>query len=77
MNLHWYKILLFGKDQSLSLSLCLSALLSVSSLTAVYCFENVYVEKQPVAWKEYSAEYRLKELQSKVLLVGKELKLVL
>ena len=34
-----------------------------SSLTAVRCFDNGYVEKQPVAWKEYCAEYWLKELQ--------------
>ena len=33
------------------------------SLTAVRCFDNDYVGKQPVAWKEYCAEYRLKELQ--------------
>ena len=30
---------------------------------AVCCFDNGYVEKQPVAWKEYCAEYWLKELQ--------------
>ena len=34
-----------------------------SSLTAVRCFDNGYVGKQPVAWKEYCAEYWLKELQ--------------
>ena len=34
-----------------------------SSLTAVHCFDDGYVEKQPVAWKEYCAEYWLKELQ--------------
>ena len=33
-----------------------------SSLTAVWCFDNAYVGKQPVAWKEYCAEYWLKEL---------------
>ena len=33
-----------------------------SSLTTVRCFENGYVRKQPVAWKEYCAEYWLKEL---------------
>ena len=33
------------------------------SLTAVRCFENSYVGKQPPAWKKYSAEYWLKELQ--------------
>ena len=33
-----------------------------SSLTAVHCFNNGYVEKQPVAWKEYCAAYWLKEL---------------
>ena len=33
-----------------------------SSLTAVRCFDNGYVGKQPVAWKEYCAEYWLKEL---------------
>ena len=34
-----------------------------SSLTAIHCFDNDYVRKQPVAWKEYCAEYWLKELQ--------------
>ena len=34
-----------------------------SSLTTVHCFNNGYVGKQPVAWKEYCAEYWLKELQ--------------
>ena len=28
-----------------------------SSFTAVRCFDNGYVGKQPVAWKEYCAEY--------------------
>ena len=27
------------------------------------CFNNGYVGKQPVAWKEYCVEYRLKEPQ--------------
>ena len=30
-----------------------------SSLTAVRCFYNAYVEKQPGAWKEYCSEYLL------------------
>ena len=34
-----------------------------SSLTAVRCLDNGYMRKQPVAWKEYCAEYWLKELQ--------------
>ena len=34
-----------------------------SSLTAVRCFDNGYVGKQSVAWKEYGAGYWLKELQ--------------
>ena len=34
-----------------------------SSLTAVCCFNNGNVGKQPVAWKDHSLEYRLKELQ--------------
>ena len=34
-----------------------------SSLTTVHCFGIGYVEKQPVAWKEYCAEYWSKELQ--------------
>ena len=34
-----------------------------SSLTEVHCFDNGYVRKQLVAWKEYCAEYWLKELQ--------------
>ena len=33
-----------------------------SSLIAVRCFDNGYVGKQPVVWKEYRAEYWLKEL---------------
>ena len=37
-----------------------------SSLTAVRCFDIGYVGKQPVAWKEYCAEYWLKELQESV-----------
>ena len=32
-------------------------------LTVVYCFEKGYVGKQPVAWKEYCAEYWFEELQ--------------
>ena len=34
-----------------------------SSFTAVRCFDNDFMGKQPVAWKEYCAEYWLKELQ--------------
>ena len=34
-----------------------------SSLTAVGFFNNGYVGKQPMAWKDYSVEYCLKELQ--------------
>ena len=34
-----------------------------SSLTAVHCFDNSYVEKQPIVWTEYCAECWLKELQ--------------
>ena len=37
-----------------------------SPLTAVYCFDNGYVGKQPVAWKEYSAQYWFKELQESI-----------
>ena len=37
-----------------------------SSLTAVRCFYNGYVGKQPVAWKEYCAEDWLKELQESI-----------
>ena len=33
------------------------------SFTAVHCFGDGFVGKQPVAWKEYFAEYRLKELK--------------
>ena len=29
------------------------------------CLDNGYVGKQPVAWKEYCAEYWLKELQER------------
>ena len=34
-----------------------------SPLTAVCCFDNGYLRKQPVAWNEYCAEYWLKDLQ--------------
>ena len=34
-----------------------------SSLTAVHRFDNDYLRKQSVAWKEYCAEYWLKKLQ--------------
>ena len=34
-----------------------------SSLTTVHCFDNGYVGKQRVAWKEYCAEYWIKEVQ--------------
>ena len=34
-----------------------------SSLTTIHCFDNGCVGKQPVVWKEYCAEYWLKELQ--------------
>ena len=34
-----------------------------SSLTTFRCFDNGYVGNQPVAWKEYCAEYWLKQLQ--------------
>ena len=30
-----------------------------SAFTAVHCFDNGYVGKQPVGWKEYCAEYWL------------------
>ena len=33
-----------------------------SSLTSAHCFTDGYVGKQPLAWKEYCAEYWLKEL---------------
>ena len=33
------------------------------SLITVRCFDNGYVGKQPMAWKEYCTEYLLKELQ--------------
>ena len=35
----------------------------IPSLTAVRCFSNGNVGKQPVAWKEYRVEYWRKELQ--------------
>ena len=34
-----------------------------SSLPAVHCFDNGYVGKQPLAWREYCAEYWLRECQ--------------
>ena len=33
------------------------------SFTAVHCFDNGYVGKQPLTWKEYCAEYWLKEVK--------------
>ena len=36
-----------------------------SSLTAVRCFDNGYVGKETVAWKEYCAEHWLKEFQKR------------
>ena len=33
------------------------------SLSIVYCFDNGYVGKQPVAWKEYCTENWIKELK--------------
>ena len=36
-----------------------------SSLTAVHCFQDGYVRKQPVAWKEYCAEVLVKITQQK------------
>ena len=38
-----------------------------SSLTGVCCFDNGYLGKQPVASKEYYAEYWLKELQESMV----------
>ena len=32
-----------------------------SSFTAVRCFDNAYVENKPVTWKEFYADYWLKE----------------
>ena len=37
-----------------------------SSLSAVRCFNNGYVGKQPVALKEYFTEYLLKEFQERM-----------
>ena len=37
-----------------------------SSLTAVCCFDNGYVGKQPVAWREYCVEYWLKEFHERM-----------
>ena len=31
-----------------------------------HCFDDGYVGKQPIAWKEYCAEYWLKELQESI-----------
>ena len=38
-----------------------------SSLCSVHCLDNGYVGKQPVAWKEYCAEFWLKELQKSMV----------
>ena len=35
----------------------------LTPLNAVHCFDDGYVGKQPVAWKEYCVVYWLKELQ--------------
>ena len=38
-----------------------------SSLTTVHCFNNCYVGKQPLTWKEYFEYFvRLKELQQSI-----------
>ena len=37
-----------------------------SYLTTACCFDNGYVGKQPVAWKEYCVEYWLKDLQESI-----------
>ena len=37
-----------------------------STLTAVHCYHNGYVGKQPVPWKEYCGEYWSKELQEQM-----------
>ena len=37
-----------------------------SFFTAVHCFDNSYVRKQPMAWKEYCAEYLLKGLKERM-----------
>ena len=44
----------------------LIGLYAYSSLTAVFCFDNDYVGKQPVAWNEYCAGYWIKELQESI-----------
>ena len=36
---------------------------SLRFVSAVHCFDNSYVGKQPVAWKEYCVEYWFKEIQ--------------
>ena len=36
---------------------------SHSSLTAVHCFDDKYVGKQPMAWKKYCAQVLVKKLQ--------------
>ena len=41
-----------------------------SFLTAVRCFDNGYVGKQPVAWKEHSVEYWLKILENMDSYIG-------
>ena len=38
-----------------------------SSLTAVHRFDNGYVEKQPVAWREYCAAYWLKNTRKSLI----------
>ena len=42
---------------------CISGKLFTVSRWISDCFNNGYVVKQPVAWKEYCAEYLSKELQ--------------
>ena len=41
-----------------------------SSVTAVLCFDNGYVRKKPLAWKEYCAEDWLKEHQESIDCTG-------
>ena len=47
-------------------AVCISAmhlLRNFRFVSAVRCFDNIYVGKQSVAWKEYYVEYWFKELQ--------------
>ena len=51
-----------GIESRRSLVGCPARLIFFPRIAAVCCFKNGYLGKQPVTWKKYCAEHRLKEL---------------